>query len=271
MNTADTTMQLMRDTVPKSISTHLPTQWPARWAIACGFVTTIALVDLLRSAYLTTAAGRDFDWLAWAKFAIPAYLIWFALALLVGLLLKRFPLNQKQNYGVHAGFALAFAAAHAVFLAVLWITVRNAQDFAYLVVEQFLAQWPTELMGYAVIAMIWSIGQRQKKPAPSALEFNTQPFPTRLNAEEIDYIESCDNYVIVHASGQRHIARDTMADVETRLPEDFLRTHRSIIVNLDKLRTLKSNQALLSNGTKVPISRRRKRQVAERFRKWVAE
>lgn len=261
-------MQLMRDKVPTSISSHLPTQWPIRWAIACGFVTTIALIDLLRSAYLTTATGRQFAWLGWAEFALPAYAIWFALALAIGLLLKRFPLvgGERRNFGLHAVFAIGFATAHAVFLAGLWMTLRNAKDFAYLVFEQLLAQWPTELMGYAVIAMIWSIGQRRRKPEQAALEFNTQPFPTRLNADEIDYIESCDNYVIVHANGQRHIARDTMADVETRLPEDFLRTHRSIIVNLDKLQTLKSNQALLNDGTEVPVSRRRKRQVVERFR-----
>jgi two-component system LytT family response regulator len=57
-----------------------------------------------------------------------------------------------------------------------------------------------------------------------------------LRAEEIDHIEAAGNYVVLHAGKERHIVRDTMAAMETRLePAGFMRISRSAIVNLNRI------------------------------------
>ena len=51
-------------------------------------------------------------------------------------------------------------------------------------------------------------------------------------AEEIDWIESANNYVVLHAGRAAHVLRETLTELATRLePRHFLRISRSAAVN----------------------------------------
>jgi two-component system LytT family response regulator len=71
-------------------------------------------------------------------------------------------------------------------------------------------------------------------------------FPVRANGEiyfvrteDIDWIDAEGNYVALHAEGRRHLVRDTIKSLESRLdPSKFVRVHRSAIINVDRLRKL---------------------------------
>jgi two-component system LytT family response regulator len=57
-----------------------------------------------------------------------------------------------------------------------------------------------------------------------------------VRAADVDWIDVADNYVRLHVSGQEQLVRDTLKSVEARLdPEQFIRVHRSIIINLDRI------------------------------------
>lgn len=78
--------------------------------------------------------------------------------------------------------------------------------------------------------------------------------------DQIDWIESAGNYVIVHAGGERHIIRETMSSLERGLPPaEFVRLSRSLIVNVSRIIELKSNgqgnfHAVLQGGVKVGVT-----------------
>jgi two-component system LytT family response regulator len=60
-----------------------------------------------------------------------------------------------------------------------------------------------------------------------------------LGVDEIDWIEAADNYVQVHAGQASYLLLATMNSLETRLnPQQFLRIHRSTIVNLKRIKEL---------------------------------
>jgi two-component system LytT family response regulator len=60
-----------------------------------------------------------------------------------------------------------------------------------------------------------------------------------LKAEEIDWIESADNYVQMHVGRDVHLLRETLSHLESRLdPDVFLRVHRRTIVNVNRIREL---------------------------------
>jgi two-component system, LytTR family, response regulator len=62
-----------------------------------------------------------------------------------------------------------------------------------------------------------------------------------LNVNEIDWIEAAANYVKIHAGKDIHLMRETMNGIEKRLdPKRFLRIHRSIIANQNKMRELRT-------------------------------
>jgi two-component system LytT family response regulator len=62
-----------------------------------------------------------------------------------------------------------------------------------------------------------------------------------VDAEDVDWIEAMENYVELHVGGVSHLLHVTMNTLEKSLdPEIFLRIHRSIIVNLVRIKNLQS-------------------------------
>ena len=82
-----------------------------------------------------------------------------------------------------------------------------------------------------------------------------------VQVSEIDWIESGGNYAIIHVGRATHILRETMTALESRLPAgQFLRISRTALVNLDRVRELRSDEngdhvMSLADGTKLVITR----------------
>lgn len=92
-----------------------------------------------------------------------------------------------------------------------------------------------------------------------------------LKLDEIDWIEAAGNYVHLHSGSERHLHRETMADLACRLaPDRFLRIHRSTIVNIDRIRRLVGSPGgdvtlVLRDGTQLPVGRTYRQKLEERF------
>jgi len=82
-----------------------------------------------------------------------------------------------------------------------------------------------------------------------------------VSVSDIEWIEAADYYVCLHAGGKRHLIRESIRVLETKLdPNKFIRLHRSAIVNLDHVREIhRDGQAegwvLLSTGDRVRLNR----------------
>lgn len=90
-----------------------------------------------------------------------------------------------------------------------------------------------------------------------------------IRQPELDWVESAGNYVKVHSGKEHHLVRETMADIEQRLdPQNFVRIHRSIIVNILRIKEIRSlptgnYELLLRDGQVLPLSRTHKRKLSE--------
>src|SRR5262245_9703054 len=78
---------------------------------------------------------------------------------------------------------------------------------------------------------------------------------------KIDYVEAQDDYVCFRSEGKGLLKQQTLGDVESALdPAQFVRVHRSYILNIDRLAKLElyakdSHAAILRDGTRLPVSR----------------
>jgi two-component system LytT family response regulator len=62
-----------------------------------------------------------------------------------------------------------------------------------------------------------------------------------IPVEEVDYLESAGNYVVVHTRGGNHVLRETLTSLEERLsPSLFLRISRSILVSLQRVKSVQA-------------------------------
>ncbi len=80
--------------------------------------------------------------------------------------------------------------------------------------------------------------------------------------DDIIWIGADDYYAAIYTVGRRFLLRETMASLEGRLDRSrFVRIHRRAIVNLDAVRELQRHDGeavlVLTDGTRVPVSRRR--------------
>jgi len=79
--------------------------------------------------------------------------------------------------------------------------------------------------------------------------------------DDVDWIEAQGDYVRLHCGKASWLLRETMRSVERTLGSDrFLRIHRSTIVNVDRIRELRSFDngdyaVLLHDGTELRLSR----------------
>ncbi|PLW93396.1 MAG: DNA-binding response regulator [Marinilabiliales bacterium] len=78
----------------------------------------------------------------------------------------------------------------------------------------------------------------------------------RISLDEITYIESMSEYVRIHFDeGKSIMTLMSMKNLETSLPsEDFMRVHRSYIVNLNKVQTIERNRIVFNKETYIPVS-----------------
>ena len=79
--------------------------------------------------------------------------------------------------------------------------------------------------------------------------------------DKLDYVQAQDDYVALHSGGRSYLKQQPIASLETALdPARFVRIHRSAIVNLERVARIEpygkeSRMAILSDGTRLPVSR----------------
>jgi two-component system LytT family response regulator len=88
---------------------------------------------------------------------------------------------------------------------------------------------------------------------------------------DIDWIEAADYYAALHVGQSAHLLRRSMDELEQQLdPAAFCRIHRSTIVNLNRVRTLRLSEdgeyeVHLENGASLRLSRRYRKQLQSRL------
>jgi two-component system LytT family response regulator len=93
----------------------------------------------------------------------------------------------------------------------------------------------------------------------------------RIN--DIDWCEASGNYVRLHIGQQTHLVRGTMSHLESQLdPGQFVRIHRSAIVNVERIQELQSTAngectVFLQSGARLTMSRGYREAFQERFGK----
>ncbi|HJS24677.1 MAG TPA: LytTR family DNA-binding domain-containing protein [Pyrinomonadaceae bacterium] len=93
-----------------------------------------------------------------------------------------------------------------------------------------------------------------------------------LKVDEIDFVEADGNYAKLHVGRATHLLREKMNDLEGRLdPARFVRIHRSIIVNLDRIKEMHPHFngdyiVVLDNGRQLRLSRTRREHLEAKLK-----
>ncbi len=222
-----------------------------------------------------------------------------ALLLAIPLLLwfdRHFPLGGDRwlpNLGAHALFSIVFSLLHVTMM--YWMRVGLYRigaegehyhwddwwgEFGY----EYLKDFRTYMLLLALIYLYRFVLRRLQGEAgflaenDSSATTNTDRFLVKklgreflVRIDDIDWIESCGNYVNLHVGARVYPLRETMTRIDERLvPLGFQRVHRSAIVNLERVAEITAfdsgdGEARLRNDVTVPISRRFRQELRERL------
>lgn len=93
----------------------------------------------------------------------------------------------------------------------------------------------------------------------------------RIPIRDILYCESLDHRILVHTQMAEYAYFGTLEKLEKQLDARFFRCHKSYLVNLDYVVSKQQDSAVLSNGDRVLIARRKQREFSQRLLEYFRE
>ncbi len=75
----------------------------------------------------------------------------------------------------------------------------------------------------------------------------------RIAFNDLLYVDSIKDYVRIHTVSETIITKDKISSFVQKLPQNFLRIHRSYIINTKKITSLTSKDVVLLGGMEIPI------------------
>lgn len=86
----------------------------------------------------------------------------------------------------------------------------------------------------------------------------------KLNYDEIYHAEAYGNYVKIYAD-KMILTPQTLSDFLEKLSSNFIRIHKSYVINFNHLKMIDGNQIILQNDAKLPIGKSYKKELLDRL------
>jgi hypothetical protein len=208
---------------------------------------------------------------------------------------RHFPLGGEKwprNLIAHALFSVVFSLAHVAIMYWMRVALFQATFGERYYWENWLGEFGYEYLkdvrAYMLILVLiylyrfvlrrlqgeaGFLAEEDEPAAPTSDRFLVKKLGREflVRVDDIDWIESCGNYVNLHVAERVYPLRETMTRIDERLqPMGFQRVHRSAIVNLDRIAEITAfdsgdGEARLRSDVTVPVSRRYRQDLRERL------
>lgn len=86
----------------------------------------------------------------------------------------------------------------------------------------------------------------------------------KISFADIQYVEAYGNYIKIFTDTMT-LTPHTLSNFLAKLPANFLRIHKSYVINFNQLTLIDGNQVVLQNNVKVPIGKSYRKAVLERI------
>jgi DNA-binding LytR/AlgR family response regulator len=110
-----------------------------------------------------------------------------------------------------------------------------------------------------------SVENNVSSTATDHIYIKTEGKLIRLNNSDILFIESMGDYVKFVSTDKKYITHNTIKNLEEKVNKQcFLKTHRSYIINVNKIDDIREN-LLFIKGNEIPISKAHRSEVLKRL------
>jgi two-component system LytT family response regulator len=171
----------------------------------------------------------------------------------------------------HDQFAVQAFEAQAIDYLVKPLNVERFEAALSRVRERLRLMQAADLAGKLTALLATERTQREKKGI-ERLVVSTTECQLIIPVTQIDWISADSYYAQLHLGTTTHLLRESLSSLEARLdPTRFARVHRAAIVQLGRVKELRTtargDEAILHNGSRVPVSRRRRAVLEQLLRR----
>jgi len=100
---------------------------------------------------------------------------------------------------------------------------------------------------------------------PDHIYVNIDRRLVKIDFTDLLLVEARGDYIILKTEDKSHIVHSTMKKIEDKLPtKNFLKVHRSFIINIDKIVDIEDNSVLIQREI-VPVSRANRKDLTDRL------
>lgn len=228
------------------------------------------------------------------SWAFSSFILTFVLILYIVKAQAIHPLSYglfKKHFLYHIGHSIVFSLFHIVGMVMVrklvYFINDKTYDFGYWPSEM-LYEYRKDILSYffilSVIYVYQMIVKQLEGDASIVPEHNNKSSQTDkllikkkgkefiINLNNVSSIESGGNYIYIHYNNEVYPMRSTMNKMIKRLDHNqFMRVHRSYIVNLDFIKEIISpeNQVfkiIMNNNSTIPLSRKYRNHLIENFK-----
>ena len=105
------------------------------------------------------------------------------------------------------------------------------------------------------------IGQGNVELEDTTVEVVCNGMNIKLYQKEINYIEVFNNTCLIHTNTREIPVRETLEHMQEKLGDFFIRTGRSYLINVNAISEILDDIIIISNGVKIKLPRRNKKEI----------
>ncbi len=129
------------------------------------------------------------------------------------------------------------------------------EGFELNAVDYLLKPFPFERFLKAISKLRTKLNENTEAE-PAFIMVKSDKVLHKVHFNEIMYVEACGDYLKLVRDEKNLLVHDTMINFHARLTaQDFVRIHKSYVLNLNFLQQVEGNQVVLKDGVKLPIGK----------------
>ncbi|MBR2875854.1 MAG: response regulator transcription factor [Clostridia bacterium] len=136
--------------------------------------------------------------------------------------------------------------------------------FCYYIIKPRLTD---EMLSSAVSKALLNISKKDVNLATISIGRNNYT----INFQELLYIEAINNNLNLHFLDDNMIIYSTMKEFLKNLPINFLKVHKSYIVNMNHITAFKPHKFTVSDGTEIPIPLKKYSQITKIYKNYISK
>lgn len=99
----------------------------------------------------------------------------------------------------------------------------------------------------------------------NTINFVSKNKALRLRIDDIEYVESINRTAVFHLMNSSIEINKKLDDIEKELPSNFIRCHKSYLVNMNMIHEISNNRITLFSNTTVPVAKKRFHDVKKKI------